>query len=52
MEIGLGLIFVALFALALWVAAEEPAVATAQRVNPHQAEDASAWDLLGWRHNG
>ncbi|HZQ27293.1 MAG TPA: hypothetical protein VFA94_06315 [Acidimicrobiales bacterium] len=52
MEIGLGLVFLALLALALWVATEEPAVAAVQRVNPDQAEDASAWDLLGWRNFG
>jgi hypothetical protein len=52
MEIGLGLIFLVLLAMALWVVAGEPAVAMVEQVVPDQTDAESDWDLLGWRSLG
>ena len=52
MVIALGLISLMLVAVALWVAAGEPAVAALGHVIPDQGDEPSTWDVLGWHSYG
>jgi hypothetical protein len=54
MTIALGMAFTILLMTAVWLAANEPAEALSpvRQVDPDQAGDPPAWDLLGWQSFG
>jgi len=54
MTIALGLVFMTLLTTAVWFAATEPAEAMqpVHQVDPDQADESPAWDLMGWHSFG